>query len=192
MRCMGNDIFRGGGTHLRHIQDQSVLPRIAPVRAKQRHQPARPRLLDMIDIAARRLRLEPLSLTHLLDAILHGRREQHSQNVTDAWEQPMPDMSHVDKILRKRGLADGRLQRDPVRSQILMPTFPPVWRLFDDVVKLRRGYVTTLARGNEDFAADELTTHLRRDVPSQFLIIAKSSTKNCYDWHGPVLLPCFS
>ena len=70
----------------------------------------------------------------------------------------MPDMSQVDKILCERGLAHGRLQRDLVRPQIFMPTFPPVRLLFHDVAKLRLGYVATLARRNEDFAAHEPTT----------------------------------
>ena len=73
--------------------------------------------------------------------------------MTDTGQQPMADMSQVNKILSERGLAHGRLQRDLVRPQIFMPAFPPVRLLFHDVAEFRLGYLATFARRNEYFAA---------------------------------------
>ena len=71
---LGDQLLRGGGAHLRQVQDQRVLPWVALVGAEQGHQPARTRFFHMLDVTARGFRVESLALAHLGDAIVYRRR----------------------------------------------------------------------------------------------------------------------
>src|SRR4029077_5083208 len=96
-------------------------------------------------------------------------------------------MAVVNQLSVLSQFAKRSLESDPVGSQILQQTLPPVRVLFDDLVEFCLRYPITPARRNKHLAPSTPVAKTLRHSFGQFLSLAGSALIDCDDRHDSLL-----
>src|SRR5688572_31152410 len=105
----------------------------------------------------------------------------------DTWQELMTQMTVVNDLSFPGELAERRLKRDPIGTDVVQQPFPPVRALLDDLVELRLGHPVATARFDEHLAADTSVAQSLSRGFRQFLTFAGCALIDGDDRHGGYL-----
>src|SRR4030095_13169070 len=160
-----------------------VAPRIPPVHAEHRHEPAAARFVDLLDITARFALAQVFTALDLFDAEFQGSRKQHFQHMTNAGQQFVTEVAVVDDLSVRGNFTDGSLKSNAVGTHVLQQPLPPVRTFFQDLVELRFRNSITPARLQKLRSSHTAVAQNAGNSFRQFLAAARRALINGNDGH---------